>query len=567
VTISPTDSIESIKKKLKVTEAVACREYLYVRGWLESTILTELTIAGIGTALKNIVRTVNAGKDMKEGAYAIAGVLEAMAQDHLAHTVALCLATKLDRIVDEKMTALTEQLSKADQQIQVTTEEACEELQRATELLNKAAASRPAAQPASLGNLAETQTMNTRTYAAAVHNQLPIGHQTTLACHAVREKQLLIDQCAGSTKTLREWGEDGTVMRANEALKFVGAEDKPDGASFISARLLKNGGAILEVDNADLITWLRVDEHRQNFQQCFDGGHIQVKDREYSVLMQYVPTRHQVDNESEKRQIEYRANIESGEILTTQWVKPEERRSEHQRVAHLIIKVKSIQAANQLLREGAIIAGARVFAKKLKRMPRRCLKCQKFANHLAAACTSVDDICATCGAAHLTHTCKVVDQQLYWCVNCKVHGHASWARTCPSFRQQCDLAAQRDPVSTYRFFPSVDEPWTWDQIERPMQSEHIEPEREPDGWATVNRQNHNRQRYTTRQTYAPPSEMGRATQWTARPGISTNPPVGSRDSGWSNKPTGQANLDGWVRKTLPGTQDSSHDSSTTSSQT
>jgi len=137
---------------------------------------------------------------MKEGAYAIAGVLEAMAQDHLAHTVALCLATKLDRIVDEKMTALTEQLSKADQQIQVTTEEACEELQRATELLNKAAASRPAAQPASLGNLAETQTMNTRTYAAAVHNQLPIGHQTTLARHAIREKQLLIDQCAGVQK-------------------------------------------------------------------------------------------------------------------------------------------------------------------------------------------------------------------------------------------------------------------------------------------------------------------------------------------------------------------------------
>jgi len=54
VTISPTDSIESIKKKLKVTEAVACREYLYVRGWLESTILTELTIAGIAQRLRTL---------------------------------------------------------------------------------------------------------------------------------------------------------------------------------------------------------------------------------------------------------------------------------------------------------------------------------------------------------------------------------------------------------------------------------------------------------------------------------------------------------------------------------
>ena len=187
------------------------------------------------------------------------------------------------------------------------------------------------------------------------------------------------------------------------------ADDKPDGASFISARLLRNGGAILETDDTNLIAWLCNDDHRQNFQQCFDGGHTQVKDREYSVLMEFVPTKHQVDSEIERQQIEHRANIEKGEILTTRWVKPEERRSEHQRVAHLIVKVKSVRAANQLLREGAIIAGARVFARKMKREPRRCLKCQRLSSHLAATCTSVDNTCATCGAAHRTHTCKVDD--------------------------------------------------------------------------------------------------------------------------------------------------------------
>jgi len=181
VTISPTDSIDSIKKKLKVTEATTCREYLFIRGWLESPNESGLTIMSIGTALKNIIRMVTVGKDMKEGAYAITGVLENMAQDHLTHTVALCLANKLDKVVDEKMGEFTKKLTDFEQQIQDTTDGACDELQCATELLNKAAVNRPVTQTAPAGNLAEAQAMNTRTYAAAVHSQLPIGHQTTLA--------------------------------------------------------------------------------------------------------------------------------------------------------------------------------------------------------------------------------------------------------------------------------------------------------------------------------------------------------------------------------------------------
>ena len=95
------------------------------------------------------------------------------------------------------------------------------------------------------------------------------------------------------------------------------ADDKPEGASFISARILRNGGAILETNDTNLITWLRNEDHRQDFQQCFDGGHTQVKDHEYSVLMEFVPTKHQVDNEIERQQIEHRANIENGEIIAT----------------------------------------------------------------------------------------------------------------------------------------------------------------------------------------------------------------------------------------------------------
>jgi hypothetical protein len=56
---------------------------------------------------------------------------------------------------------------------------------------------------------------------------------------------------------------------------------------------------------------------------------------------QTLPTRHRVDDESERHQIKHLANISEGEIILTRWVKPEDKRSEHQRVAHLIVKVKT----------------------------------------------------------------------------------------------------------------------------------------------------------------------------------------------------------------------------------
>ena len=148
-------------------------------------------------------------------------------------------------------------------------------------------------------------------------------------------------------------------------------------------------------------------------------------------------------------------------------------------------------------------------------------------------------------------------------MNCETHGHASWARTCPSFHQQCGLMAQRDPVATYRFFPSVDEPWTWDQIERPPQPEDIEPENAPEGWATVTRQHHTGQGRTSRQNYTTPAATGRAAPRTTRPGTGTNPPVGNRDRRWPNKPVAQANLDSWIQSQPSGTQESLHDSNNT----
>jgi len=46
-------------------------------------------------------------------------------------------------------------------------------------------------------------------------------------------------------------------------------------------------------------------------------------------------------------------------------------------MVHLIAQLRTLEDANQAIREGLIIMGKHVCARKMKREPRRCLRCQK----------------------------------------------------------------------------------------------------------------------------------------------------------------------------------------------
>ncbi|KAA1467097.1 hypothetical protein DENSPDRAFT_742121, partial [Dentipellis sp. KUC8613] len=77
-------------------------------------------------------------------------------------------------------------------------------------------------------------------------------------------------------------------------------------------------------------------------------------------------------------------------------------------------------------------------ARKAKREPKRCLKCQKIGTHFAKECPQEHDTCGTCGKEHTTKSCTETEQKHYWCVNCSIHGHASWERVCATFTRKCE---------------------------------------------------------------------------------------------------------------------------------
>ena len=146
------------------------------------------------------------------------------------------------------------------------------------------------------------------------------------------------------------------------------------------------------------------------------------------------------------------------------------RRTTGQCSAHLIAKLRSPEAANQAIRDGLIIAGKQVWARRMKKEPRRCLRCQTMGSgHLAAECDQ-PMTCGTCSKEHRTTDCSEDEQVKFWCANCKSHGHTSWDRTCPKFIENSRRLEQLNPEGMYIYFPT-EEPWTWEQSGNPLANE------------------------------------------------------------------------------------------------
>ncbi|KAF6761384.1 hypothetical protein DFP72DRAFT_781362, partial [Ephemerocybe angulata] len=92
------------------------------------------------------------------------------------------------------------------------------------------------------------------------------------------------------------------------------------------------------------------------------------------------------------------------------------------------------------------ICGAILRARKDKKEPIRCRKCQLY-GHIARDCKNKDDICGTCGTSgHWTAQCST--PQTRRCISCRGSNHASWDRQCPEFIRRCYEYDQRNPENT-----------------------------------------------------------------------------------------------------------------------
>jgi hypothetical protein len=304
------------------------------------------------------------------------------------------------------------------------------------------------------------------TYANAVRrntaNQAP--RQTTLDKNKERGKRVIIDAKGDDIKALTE---EALVAKGNMAIEMLSRVDypsKPEGAAFTSVKKLRNGGMEFEMDSEESAEWIKSDEIRTKLADNF-GNSAEIKVQGFTVLVKNAPLYFRLEEDGELDMVAAANKMNNGDITKAKWMKLPEKRHAKQTSAHIALTLKTVIAANEIIRYGITIRGKRCIVERLTREATRCNKCQRYGRHYAAQCQAIHDTCGTCGSIeHTTRGCEVGDnRQKHKCVNCNVTGHAAWSRDCPTLKKKNRELVEQSYEGGFKYFVTED-PNTWERI-------------------------------------------------------------------------------------------------------
>lgn len=275
----------------------------------------------------------------------------------------------------------------------------------------------------------------------------------TRAREAIRLRQILLNVDKTKANDLIRGGSTTSIVgRANDTLKTL--DNDSDKHSIRAAKRLENGGLLLEANCEEAARWII--KNAEEFTECFGAGTTLMK-RTYTMIARFVTVDFNPTSVGAHMELATANNFDPTDIASMKWIKPEEKRSQGQKAAHLMIKLHDPDLANRLTVEGIYIHHERVNIERERKEPLRCYKCQGW-DHLAANCERAE-FCGRCGdAKHTMKDCKSTD---LYCTPCGKRGHASGdRRACPIFKQKCDELNARIPENTMPYYPTK-EAWTF----------------------------------------------------------------------------------------------------------
>jgi hypothetical protein len=294
-------------------------------------------------------------------------------------------------------------------------------------------------------------------------------HHDYMAKESIRRRRVLVDgmdgiQSSTGGLTPKEIVEKANIALAAAAVSTEGyGEELAEIPSAVAAKILENGGVVIEMDTEEAADWVRSEDVRREFEANF-GGSAKVKDQLHLVVVNFLPVTLRDSLEEAAPRIESDNTLPTDCIAHCRWLKAPKFWSKGQRFAHALIAVKGRMAASLLIRDGVILEGQRFRVRKMLEEPKRCYKCQRL-GHTATGCKEIHEICPNCAGAHSGKDCDRTPDK-YRCANClKARlkpNHAVWDRDCPSMQEERRKKAERDPSSKYKFFPTEEE-WTWER--------------------------------------------------------------------------------------------------------
>ena len=142
-------------------------------------------------------------------------------------------------------------------------------------------------------------------------------HKDMLQRVSNKTRQMLIDNVEGNN-AWRGLTERELVEKAKIARDLMGIQglDSPK-VEFLSARALKNGGILYELNSAGAAEWLAKLDVRKAFIDKFGTG-AKVKDRTYSVFLEFIPVTLGDSPAENLGLVESRNGLHPGELVTAQ---------------------------------------------------------------------------------------------------------------------------------------------------------------------------------------------------------------------------------------------------------
>ncbi|KIN97952.1 hypothetical protein M404DRAFT_116118, partial [Pisolithus tinctorius Marx 270] len=136
---------------------------------------------------------------------------------------------------------------------------------------------------------------------------------------AIKERQLLVelnsDHLLLDDKTKRETSVD--LIR--QAIDTVNHVDGP-GLQLKSIAHLHNNCILLELNSQESTAWIRDTPGRATFLEKL-GGMATIKDRQYSIVIPFLPVSTDLDSPNTLREMEDKNNIQTGLISHIKWIK------------------------------------------------------------------------------------------------------------------------------------------------------------------------------------------------------------------------------------------------------
>lgn len=306
------------------------------------------------------------------------------------------------------------------------------------------------------------------TYAAALANgSSPPSrlHHEILLRAEIQTRQILLDNPKDSKGAASNLSEKELTAKANLAIELMGNDAltlRPLQCKVITATILRNKGVILEFSNPEGADWVRDPDNAHLFEDCF-GGSVTIKPRSYPIIVEFLPTSLASSLVDSLREIEDTNSMTTNSIVSVRWMKQPKNWKIGQRSAHAIFTLKSADIANTILRDGFIIEGTRLRARKLEDDPQRCFKCQHY-GHSAIKCNNNFDTCATCAESHPSSECATSRRDKFSCAPCRTNNlpgrHAAWDSSCPVRIEEKKKLLTKRPEGNYRYFVT-NEAWTW----------------------------------------------------------------------------------------------------------